>query len=62
MKTCNKMVVFLFAQIAVAGCASTNVTQQTPMGRAAISAQRQLFLPFALTHDFCYRVGAGCLT
>jgi hypothetical protein len=24
--------------------------------------QRQLFLPIALTHDFCYRGEAGCLT
>src|SRR5713101_9156568 len=27
-----------------------------------LSAQRQLFLPVALTHDFCYRVDTGCLT
>jgi hypothetical protein len=25
-------------------------------------AQRQLVLPIALTHDFCYRVDTGCLT
>jgi hypothetical protein len=27
-----------------------------------LTVQRQLFLPIALTHDFCYRVEAGCLT
>jgi hypothetical protein len=27
-----------------------------------LSVRRQLFWPIALTHDFCYRVEAGCLT
>jgi len=30
--------------------------------RAMLTDQRQLNLPVALTHDFCYRVDTGCLT
>ncbi len=33
-----------------------------PHGQHALSVQRQLFLPDALTHGFCYRRDGGCLT
>jgi Domain of unknown function (DUF4410) len=44
MKTCNKMVVFLFAVITVAGCASTNVTQQTPMSNPGLARPNQIWV------------------
>src|ERR1700751_3758612 len=44
MKICNKMVVFLFGVIAAAGCASTNVTQQTPMSSPGLARPNQIWV------------------
>src|SRR5271169_1835946 len=44
MKICNKMVVFLFGVIAVAGCASTQVTQQTPMSSPGLARPNQIWV------------------
>jgi uncharacterized protein DUF4410 len=44
MKTCNKMVMCLFALIAIAGCASTNVTHQTPMVAAGLQRPNQIWV------------------
>jgi hypothetical protein len=44
MKICNKMVVFLFGMIAAAGCASTNVTQQTPMSSPGLARPNQIWV------------------
>src|SRR6266404_7085247 len=44
MKTCNKMVVFLFAVAVVAGCASTNVTEQSPMTAPGLARPNQIWV------------------
>jgi hypothetical protein len=43
MKTCNKIVMILFALIA-AGCASTSVTQQTPMSNPGLARPNRIWV------------------
>jgi len=44
MKTCNKLVAYLFALIVATGCASTNVTQQTPMVARGLARPNQIWV------------------
>jgi hypothetical protein len=44
MKTCNKMVMVLLALVAVAGCASTNITQQTPMTNPGLARPNRIWV------------------
>ena len=44
MKSCSRIVVYLFALVVVAGCASTNVTQQTPMSSPGLARPNQIWV------------------
>src|SRR5437899_2173671 len=44
MKSGSRMVLCLLALIAVAGCASTNVTQQTPMAKETLARPNQIWV------------------
>ena len=42
MKRRTEMVLFLFALVAIAGCASTSVTQQTPISSPGLARPNQI--------------------
>jgi hypothetical protein len=44
MKSLNRTVLGLFALVVVAGCASTNVTQQTPMSSPGLARPNQIWV------------------
>ena len=44
MKFCSHTVPFLFALAIVTGCASTNVTQQTPMSSPGLARPNQIWV------------------
>ncbi len=44
MKSCSRALVFLLAMFVVAGCASTNVTQQTPMSNPGLAKPNQIWI------------------
>jgi len=44
MKTCRRTVVFLFTMAVVAGCASTQVTQQTPLVAPGLARPNQIWV------------------
>jgi hypothetical protein len=44
MRSCSRTVLFFFVLAVVAGCASTNVTQQTPMVKQAIARPNQIWV------------------
>src|SRR5712671_7418405 len=44
MKSCRRIVLCLFAVAVVAGCASTNVTQQTPMTAPGLARPNQIWV------------------
>jgi hypothetical protein len=44
MKFCSRFLLCLFALIVVAGCASTNVTQQTPMSQPGLARPNQIWV------------------
>jgi Domain of unknown function (DUF4410) len=44
MKSCSRIVRYLFALVVVVGCASTNVTKQTPMVKEAIARPNRIWV------------------
>ena len=44
MNSCTRTILFFFALVLVAGCASTNVTKQTPLVNATISRPNQIWV------------------
>ena len=44
MKSSSRIVLCLFALVFVAGCASTNVTQQTPMVNKGMARPNQIWV------------------
>jgi hypothetical protein len=44
MKSCSRILLCLFALFVAAGCASTNVTQQTPMSSPALAKPNQIWV------------------
>ena len=44
MKSCSRLVLCLLAIVVVAGCASTNVTQQTPMSNPGMARPNQIWV------------------
>src|SRR5580698_3267875 len=44
MKSCSRIVMSLLAIVVVAGCASTNVTQQTPMSSPGLAKPNQIWV------------------
>src|SRR5260221_11248120 len=44
MRSCRRLVLCLIAIVAAAGCASTNVTQQTPMSKLGLARPNQIWV------------------
>jgi hypothetical protein len=44
MKSCSRIVLYLFALVVVVGCASTNVTKQTPMVKEGIARPNRIWV------------------
>ena len=44
MNCCSRTVLFLFAVALLVGCASTNVTQQTPMSSPGLARPNQIWV------------------
>ena len=44
MKSMSRIVLCLLALVVVAGCASTNVTQQTPMSNPGLARPNQIWV------------------